>query len=391
MIIKNIAVDKVNEDVLALSSQYLEFWKDKFILVSLYTNMIYVVDRSNYRMELVISLPYADQRRDLYRFFTLYKDDLILVPYAAKYFLKVDLNTGNITEVDGILTEQEKKFRYKFLFGVITDNHLWCIGEDIAKIICVNLDNLCVEEVKCFHDRLSTVRWSDVHAVVDDTILIPSRNSNVILEVNDTSKAIKLFELDESSKNNGFLDIVWFDGEIHLYDDKGLEYVWNRENNTLKYLFRKEAEGENFASRQILSYGDDFFRIALYENCIYKYIRNGEIYKICIIDENIELKDRIAHFHNGKMEGRYIYIQSRYGYLYRLDMEKLEVEKIQIRHENITQTAKEIIREALETKIIGEGEMGSLEQYIQWIEAGYGCIAKESSEQVGVRIYGQFA
>lgn len=380
---KKSAMNKL--DMLVFSSQYLDFWKDKLLLVSLFTNAVFMIDMTDYHIEKVIRLPYSNQKRNLFRFFTVYKDDLILVPYAENNFLKVNLYSGEIIKVDKIIKGERENADAKFMFGIRVENFLWCIREVGTEIICVNLEKFCTEKVRIPEGTFNGIRWSDTYIIVDNSILIPSLNFNAVLEMNDMKDIFKIHVLNKPVKEAGFLDIACLAGQIHLYDASGLEYSWNLTDNSLKCL---DIE-ERFLSRQSILCGDVFLRIALFDNSIYKYTKDKRFYKISVSDQKVKLYKPMVHFHAGRVEKEKLYIQSRYGYLFRVDIKTLEVEEIFLKYENDVETAEEIIREMLETKIIGEGEIGTVEQYIQWINAGYECTKQDSAAQVGARIYRQ--
>lgn len=383
MIEKNIPTNKM--EMLVFSSQYLEFWKDKLILVSLFTNAVFIINMTEYHIEKVIRLPYSDQKRNLYRFFTVYKDDLILVPYAAKKFLKINLYSGEIKKIDRLVKETEGNVDVKFLFGIKRENFLWCVRDEGTKLVCLNLERFCVEKIRIPEGTFNGIRWSDTYIIVNDSILIPSLNFNAVLEMNDLKDIFKVHVLNKPIEKKGFLDIACLDGKVHLYDDNGLEYIWNLVDDSLKCL---DIE-KQFLSRQSIMCGDVFLRIALYDNSIYKYTKDKRIHRISVSDQKVKLREKMVHFHAGRVEGENLYIQSRYGYLFRMDIKTLEIEEICIKYENDVETGEEIIQEMLETKIIGEGEIGTVEQYIQWVNSGYGCINPENSAQVGARIHRQ--
>lgn len=92
-------------DILTLSNQNLRYWNDGLIFVPLYTNKVFIIRFEDYQIENIVTIPPDAAKNNFFRDFIIYEDFLILIPYNAPEFVKINLKTLEVAEQRGILKD----------------------------------------------------------------------------------------------------------------------------------------------------------------------------------------------------------------------------------------------------------------------------------------------
>lgn len=209
------------------------------------------------------------------------------------------------------------------------------------------------------------------------------------MEINDANQSVELHILKVAKQTDGFLSIAWIDNQIHLFDFDGLEYIWNPKDEFIEQIGGEEWTGQTFVSRQCFMYKNKFFRVGLFENRICVCDDKNWLQHVSFPEEKLWVDKRVTRFHNGATIGQYFYVQSRYGYLFQLNMETLDITDIEIYNKNQANEEKRTtLQEFIRTSGVREGEeAGNLQDYIYHIKTWEEDKKWDDVREVGQDIY----
>ncbi len=321
-----------------LASEYLEQWHDYLVLVSLFGNWIFLFNMKTHIIEKMISIKFTEKQDNLFRYFTIYNDIVVLVPFEAKDFITINLRSGEQEIITHALSNEEKMVATKFLFGIKRDNYLWCIGQNINKVICYDLSAGMkrVKEIEYQKD----IYWSDAYAMVDEYIYIPSMNQNLIMIINVNNFDVITKTYFHKDNMQGMLGIASMKNILYLCDREGRVYTTFHDNFCLSSN-NNEKSNSLVVSRQCFIYNQKLYRVSLYEDSIYEEnIDTGETKKIVIEIRN-KFQGKRTHFQNGYVMDGVYWGQTRYGELFKVYLDNMEYEYIEPKVEGIADYEEE--------------------------------------------------
>lgn len=354
---------KEDLDDILFSSECIVVWNNYIVLVSIYENSIFLLNKDEYSLDKMIEINGTKGLYNAFQYFSIYNDRLILIPYSAKNFMEIDLNTGKQSVLADELSEQQQMIDNKFITGFIDKQFLWCIGAGIHSINCYDLEHKFKKVVEFTYPE--EIAWSDSYANAGGDVLIPSLNSNKLLRINVLTKEVDVKVLKGMGEKPQMLSIASFENKVHLFDNKGKEYLLQLD--TFEVVEVKNVK--NFVSRDNYIHDKSLYRLGLYDH--YIYIRN-----LCNQKEKmipIKLKGNfgnITHFHHGRFIENSFYFQSRYGQLFKVDLKQNTVEDVCIK-KNVQYKEKiEVFwKEILHKEVLPESYAGVfLTDYIDLIQ-----------------------
>lgn len=307
-----------------MSSEYIRQWNEYLVFVSVYSNSVFLFNRKTCNIEKVFQINSESVKENLYRDFMIYENELLLIPYAANDFISINLRSEERKVISTMLEEDQRNIDAKFLFGIVINGILWCIGKELHVVCCYDIK----QKYKKIKEKIFSkeIIWSDAYAINENKVYIPSMNKNLILIINTYTYEIKIEKIIKESVREGFLDIAYQQETLYLWDELGEEYHLDIKNQSIKKqcLSAKEI----IASRQSFVYKNRIFRIALFEDSIIKYdLKNEKRSKIPIAVKN-SFNTEMTHFHHGILDGNIYWLQTRFGQLFQINMDDISLKKI---------------------------------------------------------------
>ncbi len=376
---------KTIKNTALFSSQFIQIWNNKLILVSIYTDLIFFIDLDKNQVTEMLWCQNEKYIETLFRSFCRLDDDLILIPYNAEDFVKIDLNTKHVEDISGIIKNEEKVKAGKFLCGIKAGGYLWIIGENLRKVIGLDIQRNYVKAFEYDYSDLGEVFWSGSYIIHNNMIYIPGRRSNQILEIDIIKQNAKVRQISGLKDVSGFLDIVYLEDGIHLFDSAGLEYKWDPQYDLTEYLESNELEEFFLASRQSFVYKDKLFRVALFEDSLYIRSTGEKFCRVSVPCRQNNLGNNYTHFHDGYAVGRYFYIQSRDGRLFCLDMETAKVVEYPVYDTNdeIGELRRIAAGKMFNKMDIKEGIMENIEDLIDSLYQGQAANERKNFSKIG--------
>lgn len=369
------------------ASQSMEMKNGLLILASLYANLIIIVDPTEEKKTFIYQLKNESVENDLYLSFFCDGDELALIPYNASDLLIYDLKEEKERIVDFGLDSEEKRKKGKFLRAVKTEDYVWIIGENIKKIILMELTHNYRSIVKCVYYEEPDLLWSSNYLRYKNNIYIPSRNKNKLLEIDTNTTKIRMVTLFSINELNGFSDIFLENGLIKLFDYEGKSYYYPLSSGETK-VFLQPCEEETLLSCKSVSYFNKLYRMSFESDDIFVKDGDGNYRKLLFESCQNGLDKKRVHFLGSCQSGEILYFQLRNGKLFRLNMKEERIDPIIIPEEkSLKLEKKEIIHKIYQKSIIEEGLFGNLEDYlVDILEEDFGG-RDGSQNNVGKKIY----
>jgi hypothetical protein len=307
---------------LAISSDYLVAWRNKIVLVTIYTGKVMIINPETKTIEKIYNTIESDQT-SLFRCYAVFSDKLMLVPFNADDFYCLDLHNGKITKL-GIITSSEN-ITSKYVSCILIGKDLWCVGENINNIICLNVGS---KNITIRYKYEKNILWSEAMCIQKDKILIPSRNEDKLLIVDTKLKECLIKNYKIINKEKGFLDVSFYEKKIIMYDLEGNEYQISDNYGNIKK--NNDDIQNNFVSRQNFVYKNTLYRIELYDDCLNYRLGSAGKYNSIKVDLIFKPKGNKSHILHGEKIGSKFFCQSRYGELLCFNLENNSVIKFNI-------------------------------------------------------------
>ncbi len=337
-------------------SQYIDLWQDHLILVSYFSNRVYLLNRHSGLLEkeyIVRGNPIGDT---LFRSFVCYKNKLLLSPYNAESFVLIDLESGEQMLIDSIILDEQKTIKRKFWTTIINGQYAWVLGEEIKEVICLDLDDDCNVIFRYNYDEKENLYWTSGHVIINGIAYIPSRTVDSVLCINTETCTLDIICLNGSIINSGFLDIaITSRKQMLLFDEIGNEFIWSTFGTDI-YCTRKLDDKIERCSRQSVVYGETLYRIMLRDDSI-EYKKEDNEYRIIDIPcKQTEFNKMQSRYQEGKQSGKLYYFQNRRGDLFVLDLETAEIDCLLINQSpNSLKGRAELLDEIASEKVVTEG------------------------------------
>lgn len=337
-------------------SQFVDVWQDSLILVSYFSNRVYLLNRFSGVIEkeyVILDNPIGEM---LFRSFVRYNDILLLVPYNAESFVLIDLESGKQKKIDSVIQEKQKLVKRKFWSTFLCDHYAWILGEEIKELICIDLKDNCNVVCRYNYEDKENWYWTSGHIISNGMAYIPGRCVDDMLRINIDNCSVDVIQLNGSLRKTGFLDIaIAPENKIVLFDEIGNEFYWSVSDSELKCVRRLNGSCEK-CSRQSVVYGDKLFRIMLRDDFI-EYRKEGNEYSVIDIPlKQTELSSSYSRYQEGKQIDNLYYFQNRRGDLFVLDLVTAELKSMQIKQSKESQKCRaELLREFINPNVVMEG------------------------------------
>ena len=284
----------------------LKIWKDKMVIMSSYTNLMFIADIEQHEIQKVVEID-EENIRGLFRNCIIYQDVAYLIPFNAKRFWKVELNSGVAQAIDS-----GEKIYNKILKAFMWKGQIWCL-RDGSELIYIDLNNI---ENDGYTVRIKYVdkeiQWIDTFFCCDDGVWTSSRANNIVYfiepDIEKISEIILKFEIGK------ILDIAFVNDKVFLYDVNGNEYVATCEG---KLLQKREKIP---TSMQSVLVGGKQIRLGTDGDSI--YIKNMFTQKEEKLDIPVhrQFNGKKKHFHYAEFGKDYFWIQARYGEIFAVSL-----------------------------------------------------------------------
>lgn len=320
ILIQNIWERSGNNGQMFLCSYTGCFREGKLFLISEVTNAVITVSIGEKKLENVCTLEKEEYVSELSLSFFIHGKKMVVVPYNAHEFYMIDMETGKQNCIMGVLSEEEKYISRKFHFAVVCENRAWIIGENLKRILVMNLEtmdnirSIPFDEIEGLEKIGNTVLWSNNYVVKENQIMIPSRNYGVVLCIDNASRTVRSYSLP--SDILGYSCIYEWDNHIYMLDNSGNEYTLD----THKYEIEKTGNKLADACWQCITAEKKKYYFGAFTGKIFVY-ESGKM-------EELEYKpsqnqeQRGLKFQFVKKNENTIYFQERFsGYIYVIDIE----------------------------------------------------------------------
>lgn len=313
------------DDNRILASRDLIIEGDSLILISCETNLVTLASLKNKKIEQVYFFEKECYDKKLYLSFNKIGKIVIAVPYNGREFRTIDLITGKQSVITGILNKKEALIKEKFIGTVVLEKKVWFLGERIQKIICFNLDLFEVERTIDLRNFVSGVTdknpilWCPNYCIDEELILVPSRNRNLVLQIDTKTNRVRFKSLDGNRQQPGFFDIYKTGDHYCMTDLTGNELIFDLE---LRFSDNHPIikSGNNYNWKCVRYKNKKVFFMA-FEARIVIYDQLSGVKKSLIIDNEETYKETVSFF-GIVLIGNKVYFQARRsGIVYELDLE----------------------------------------------------------------------
>lgn len=283
MIMQDINRLKENDNQLFLCSYVCNFIDDRMILISEMTNAVIQLSKIDWVIKAVDIFQDELYAKELCLMSFVVDNKVIGIPYNAVDFNVIDLSCGERKKIVGCVADSERNKNAKFLTTIVCGKHVWVCGENIKRIIGIDINtlvpfaNISFSDIHGLEDIADIVTWGFSFVVRENYIFLAGRNCGVILEINDlTCEATVRIR----TSIQGFSCFYEYDGQMLLIDQSGNEYQCNIDQNCIVKTGRKFDDAcwkcivvdnrryyfETFSGR-ILCIFENKIKEILYENC----------------------------------------------------------------------------------------------------------------------------
>lgn len=319
------------EDNRIIASRDFIIEGDSVILISYETNLMTLASLKNKKIEQVYFFEKECYGKDLYLSFKKIGRIILAVPYNGTDFRTIDLVTGEQSVITGILNKKETLLKEKFIGTVVLGSMAWFIGERIQKIICFNLDLFEVEYTVDLKDFISgitdenPVLWSPNYCINEDLILVPSRNRNLVLQIDTKTNRVQFKCLDGNRQQPGFFDIYKTGDYYCITDLTGHELRFDMEMRFLDdYAI---VESDNNYSWKCVRYKNKKVFFMAFEAMIVIYDQLSGTKKSLIIENEKTYKEAVAFLGIVLIENKVYFQTSNSGIIYQLDLENYKYKR----------------------------------------------------------------
>ena len=349
-------LNKENTELVMLSYT-ADIMEGNLILISEFANAIFLVSLSTGIVTTTIRIDGEEDIDCLTLSFIKRGETLLVVPYCAKDFHVIDLYSREQYILNDVLTNEERNINNKFITTICFGNKAWIIGEEIPKIIEFNLENMMVIRTTAFKDidniglKTDGIRWCTGYVIQEESIILPSRNSGVVMSIDANSGKIQGALLPGPS---GFSSVHLYHGDIILCDFEGSEYVYDVEKQRIKKI---SGSGQK-----------PYFKCIVSDDKRIYFGNDGSLY---CRDENklinFEYNARQDTQHTGLrfqfiiVKGNHVYFQERYtGCIFSMNILTLVCKQLEITPlKNLAVYKKKYLDNLLEKSAV------------EWIEEGF--------------------
>jgi len=314
---QNVDCLREGDDQFFLCSYLCTFMQDYMVLISEATNALIQLSKKDWKIKSINTFTGQTYADSLYLSNFAVGNKVIAIPYNAKDFRVIDLLSGEQKEIEGCLTDDERNIYAKFYTTVVCGQHAWICGENIKRILGIDIEtltpfvNLAFTRIQGIEDIADKIIWSTGVVVKGNHFFLAGRNYGVILEINDlTNEAVVRTRIDV----DGFSYFYEYGDQMLLIDQSGYEYQYDLEKNCIVTTGRK--------------FDDACWKcIVIDKKRFYFEAFSGKI--LCIYDNDI----REVHYGSRQdisrigvkfqfvvQDGKYIYFQERFsGRIFALD------------------------------------------------------------------------
>ncbi len=333
---------------------------EKFCIFSGMSNNLFLFSKTGEDLRM---FTYESEKaiRDLYTGYCFANcNEVFLAPYNATEFLAFNIEKEEFRTVDVDLQTEVSSYNHRFLKVIKHCDLLWIIGENTPKIICVD----CREDYQKKHvyDYDADLFWTYNHLIMGESIFLPSRTKDVVLEINASSEGVKEHTLC-GGEGKGFSDIYSKEDKIFLAASDGELYEWNV---ALEKIDEIDDVSHGIPSWYSCVVNGKTFRLSAQTPELFIGYSDGKCRQLKMPIGATPLEKGVC-FQGIYRDDEGIYLLSRNGRLLFINTMNESVEEIILLSKSKDGIFQEIFNKYAENNMCQEGFSGSLENFISFI------------------------